>query len=159
MKTLLTPETAQEVAHRMTQALTDTFKIVFCLDVFLLPQSHGRCSLQTVSAHIDMTDAEAKGVLAISMTQDLADHLAKHMDPHATSVADELVQDIICEIVNIVGNHARSFLHDKKGINLAIGLPKTGFPFTSGSSNVNLNFHARENNDLYLGFQLSAAEA
>lgn len=127
--------------------------MMFHLDVLLLPNTP-LSDNQTISAFVEMKDGQARSIISIAISAELLEHLARQLDPSTSPPSPAIIQDIACEISNIIGNHVRSYLDDSAGINLIIGIPKAGLPtdYSKGNNSINMRFRIRENDGLDLGF-------
>ena len=155
MKQFLSSTTLNEIRRDINQTLTDTFQMMFHLEVFLLPQGHAPADDRMVCSHMDLMEKNATtGTLSISMTQDLAHYITTQLDPLATEPSPAQLQDIVNEIDNIIANHLRSYIFTHVGVDLEMSLPKPGMPAnpTTKAQTINLHFRIRKEDSVNLSF-------
>ena len=154
MNQCLSPSVLGEIRRNISQSLTDTFQIMFHLDVFLLPKNAPPQDSPMICAYMDMVHQKSKGTLSISMTQDLAQHIAVQLDPLNAHPSLAIIQDVVNEVDNIVANHVRTYLCSQVRGDLNISLPKAGMPPKREMSPqaINLHFRIRENDVVSLDF-------
>jgi hypothetical protein len=130
--------------------------MMFQLDIFLMPRVTHGAGDQLVCAFMDLTYGDTKACITIAVTRLLLETISEQIGGGVQ--APEIAQDIACEITNIVGNHLRSYLSDKMGVEFVISLPKPGYPPDEEPPHVfNLHFRIRENDSIDLDFRYAVS--
>ena len=153
MNWLSSSEFLDDIQQRARGFLTDTFEKMFKLDVALLPETGSRAEGRMLGSHMELSDKTTQSILSIAISYDLLESLGKDLVSEDSPPLPELVQDILYEVNNIVGNRLRSYIHDTKGVDLAMSLPHAGVP-PKGADNIaviNLHFRIRDKDQLNLG--------
>jgi len=126
MSVVLSPVALGEISHNINQVLTDTFHMMFNMDVSLLAKHHPPLKQGMIFSHIDMSHVNATAFMTVAINRHLAESLASKLDPDTQPPLSSVVQDIVCEINNIAGNHLRAYLCSKAGMEFKLSLPRPG---------------------------------
>ncbi|MDR3450683.1 MAG: hypothetical protein P4M15_13235 [Alphaproteobacteria bacterium] len=150
------PEILRDIRRNISRSLTDTFQMMFQMDILMM-QPPGPPSNNNVSAHIDMANDETSACLSVTVSRKVVEHICRQLQP-GIPPQPHVVQDIVCEITNIVSNHLRSYMADKMGIEFALSLPKAGpAPANKVTENaISLHFRLQEQNCIELDFSYAA---
>lgn len=145
-----------EIRDSIKQSLSDTFQIMFNLDIFLLPQlppGEG----DAVTAYVDMAWKEAKpeaattkAHLTVAVAREIVQLICDRTEPAVPVHSAIMIQDVVCEITNIGANHLRSHLCDKMDLEVVLGLPVAGLPTRAPDhgEGVTLYFRVKDSSDL-----------
>jgi hypothetical protein len=126
--------------------------MMFQLDVFMLPKVSAANENNLISSYMDFSYKQSKAVLSIGIGNDLVKHMAHQIDPTLSAPSPEIIQDIVCEITNIVGNHLRTYVFNKFNIDLRLSLPRCGVPPDTSVAAINLHFRIRKHDTVKLIF-------
>ena len=153
MSKQLPPAAFFEIRRNITEALKETFQMMFHLDVFTLPQIQFNEEYEVICAHMCMINPDSKIVLSIAVTRDLVEFIAMTIDPSVRMPSPPVVQDIVCEINNIIGNHLKTYINENVGIDFEMNLPKAGaLPKDSAAQTFDLHFRIRKDDEIDLSF-------
>lgn len=142
-----------EISENVSRSLTNTFQMMFQLDLSLLPHTQDNGDGQLICSYMDLSYKKARARLSLAISKVSVESIAHNMEPDVTPPSPEIVQDIVCEVTNIVGNHLRSYISDKMGFMMDISLPHPGLPPADAddTSVINLFFRIMENDSVKLG--------
>jgi hypothetical protein len=159
MNFILTQQALNAVRRNISGSLTDTFQMMFQMDILQAPSNKVGLD-DSVCAYMELDHQATKACITITITRQLIKSIADQLAPGGMAGSAEVIQDIVCEITNIVGNHLRSYLSDKMGVEFIISLPKPGPPKVEEPPHMfNLHFRIRENDCIDLDFSYAADRA
>lgn len=150
----LTPSRIIEAEERLSRSLADLFQRMFKLEVTavdLPPNRH----FDVISASITLEHETTLSCVFILIPKEVAALIARQAGvDSALYDSVPIVQDITCEIVNIVGNNLRAYFSEAIGISFKLGRPTPGFGdlLSLRSSDIKLHFQIKSHNPIELGF-------
>ena len=145
-----------EAERYMGQSLTDIFHMMFNLDIVKTKDSDANAHL--VPAHIMLTRGKTTAYVVLHVSSEAAVLIGQKVGMDVSSGLNEAqVEDVACEIANIVGNNLRTFLMEKLGIYFELGPALPGEVKTSSTEDsiVKLNFQVSSHASISLDFVAS----
>ncbi len=105
----------------MTRLLSDVFRVMFNLDLAQSDISNFD-EKESVSAYVMLEHQKATACVTLRILRATAQIIAERAGVDLSSaVSSFVIQDVACEIVNIIANNLRTFLSDKTGIYYEMG--------------------------------------
>jgi len=117
----LSPEMAITTKQHLEQVIGDIFRLMFNLDLSS-SESSSSGKRDTISAFLLLTHEKVCACVSIHILRKTATLIAERIgisDPK--NITPEILQDVACEIVNIVGNNLRTYLLKEIGVYFDIG--------------------------------------
>jgi hypothetical protein len=133
---------------------------MFQIYIFLLSHVQESGKGQVICSYMDLSYEGSCTRLTIALSKYIVELIADKLEPEASQHSQELIQDVVCEITTIVGNHLRSYVSDKMGFTPDIGLPIPGLPKSSEQTTpvINLHFRIMEHDGLKLDLSYANKE-
>ena len=150
----LTDKALQDLNRNVIQCLNDTFGMMFNIGIDLLPSDSLMDADTAVNAYMDLVNEEAKAFLMINISKTAVQEICADIHTPEEIAKAEVLQDTVCEITNIIGNHLRTYMCDDIGIDIHLSLPKNGLPTapTLSPPLINMIFEIKKNGKLRLQF-------
>jgi hypothetical protein len=153
MSFALSPQSLTAIRRNISSSVTDTFQMMFQMDIFSMPEFQQSEENKPICAFMELVHQDTRACITISITRMVVEHIGGLLAPGGAGSSPEVVQDIVCEVTNIVGNHLRSYLSDKLSAEFKISMPRPGSPPpTDPQPLFNLHFRIRENDAINLDF-------
>lgn len=120
--------------QHIKRSLIDIFQVMFNLS---LTSACVPLNKRTdfIPAYVTLTHDNATACVHLHISRDAAVLIAQRAGLDVTDLSTGIIQDVACEIVNIVGNSLRSFISESTGICFEMGATTAGeYDATSTSS-------------------------
>ena len=117
----LSPEMAETTKKHLERVIGDIFRLMFNLDLSSSEASSAG-KKDTISAFLLLKHEKVSACVSIHVLRKTAILIAERIgmsDPK--NVTPAILQDVACEIVNIVGNNLRTYLLKEIGVYFEIG--------------------------------------
>ncbi len=130
----LHPSSAVSTEQRISSSLTDLFQFMFNLSLSTSSRAVQRKDF--IPAYIILSHGGVKACVSLHISRQAALLIAERV---GLCGDQSIVQDVACEIVNIVGNNLRTFYSEQLGVLFTMELPKPGEATLVPKPDVTLN--------------------
>ncbi len=139
----LYPKSDLSTEQLICHSLTELFRFMFRLEL-VARTSRPLGQADNIPAYILLSHDKVIACISLHISHTAALLIAERVGITVTPESDsDIVQDVACEIVNIVGNNLRTFFSENLGILFTMDLPKSGESQVSEPDVVlNLDFEA-----------------
>lgn len=147
--------------QHIERSLSDVFRVMFNLDVALaaIPSPDDK---DYISAYVMLTHEKATACVSLRILRATARLVAERAGVEVgAAVSSFVLQDVACEIVNIVANNLRTFLSENVGVYFEMGevlVAKADLSALKPSIVLNLDFQVNPEALLSLGFMCGDEE-
>jgi hypothetical protein len=127
----------------MERSISDVFRLMFNLDVALASEASPE-NKEALCAHILLRHESATACVSLSVLRQTALLVAERAGIDVSKGASpSVLQDVVCEIVNIIASAVRTFFSEKVGIRFEMSkilLEKPEIASSSRARVINLDF-------------------
>ncbi|MDD3371692.1 MAG: hypothetical protein PHE27_07720 [Alphaproteobacteria bacterium] len=123
----LRSEEALAAKQHMEQSLSDIFRLMFNLDLASAADKAAVKKQEALAAHVYLKHEKVTACIVLHVLKETASLIASKVGAEVPS-SNAVLQDIVCEIVNILGNSLRAFLVQNLGLRFETGDIASGVP-------------------------------
>ncbi len=125
---IFTPVILEQLKKHVSRSLTDTFNLMFNLNLSACAVPPAGGSDKTQKAYVEFTGGKTTAFLNATIPDHIVKAMVATLGLPEGQYTPAVAQDITCEILNIVGHAVCTFLTTQQGVRFHIGLPKPGTP-------------------------------
>ncbi len=147
------------IKQHLEQSLVTLFHIMFNLDLIAMP-GHAHDGKDIIPAHLLLVHGKKTACVNLHISRDTALLIAEGAGIDVSSEVElAVIQDVACEIVNIIGNNLRTFFSENTDVYFEIGTATACAYDTASDPDVLLNMGFQANPDARIGLGLICSEA
>ena len=155
----LCPDSAVSTEQRMSRSLTEVFQLMFNLNLVTTSYRSPK-QKDFIPAHIMFNHEQATACVSLHISRAAAFLIAERVGIKVTSdSASTVIQDVACEIVNIVGNNLRTFFSENLDMRFDMALATAGEVASVLQPNIAVNLDFQTTPDALISLDFFCSDA
>lgn len=117
-----------QLKQQVSQSLTDTFNIMFNLNIMAAPSPPKPRDEKALKAFVEFQNGATTAFLNVALPPPVIEKMMKALDVDNKQYTAEMGQDVTCEVLNIVGHSLLNFFANFPDSSFVVSMPKAGSP-------------------------------
>jgi flagellar motor switch protein FliM len=123
---IFTPDVLDQLKQQVSQSLTDTFAIMFNLNLMVRPLPSKPKEEKALKAFVEFKSGGTTAFLNVTLPTPIVEKMMKALDLDNKQYTPEIGQDVTCEVINIVGHSLLNYFANIPGTPFVVGMPQIG---------------------------------